>query len=334
MNTIRAIRIHDLGGPEVLRWEEIPVPDPGPGEVLVRQEAIGVNYGDIYRRSGIRATPSLPAVIGVEAAGVVEAVGPRDEDAAPADQGRVFQIGDRVGYCSVLGAYCKRRVVPAHRLIQVPNGLDFEYAAAAMLRGMTAWYLCRRTYRVKAGEPVLVHAAAGGVGTILSQWCKALNATVIGTVGSEEKARLARENGCDHVILYDEEDFVERVNEITGGEGVPVVFDGVGATTFDDSLRCLRSFGMMIAFGNTSGAVTPLNLQRLMDRSLTVTYPSAMTHLEHRTDLVEAAAALFGYVVTGRIRIAIGQRFPLAEAAEAHRALESRQTQGSTVLLP
>ena len=334
MNTTTAIRIHDLGGPEALRWEEIPVPDPGPGEVLVRQEAIGLNYGDIYRRSGIRATASLPAVIGVEAAGVVEAVGPRDEDAAPDHQGPTLQIGDRVGYSTVLGAYCKRRVIPARRLIQVPNGLDFEYAAAAMLKGMTAWYLCRRTYRVKEGEPVLVHAAAGGVGTILSQWCKALNATVIGTVGSEEKARLARENGCDHVILYSEEDFAERVAEITGGEGVPVVFDGVGAATFDDSLKCLRTFGVMVAFGNASGAIMPLNLQRLMDRSLTVTYPSAMTHLEHRTDLVEAAAALFGYVVTGRIRIAIGRRFPLAEAAEAHRALESRQTRGSTILLP
>ena len=334
MNTTTAIRLHELGGPEVLRWEEIPVPDPGPGEVLVRHEAIGLNYGDIYRRSGIRATASLPAVIGVEAAGVIEAVGPSDEGAEPTDQNPGFQIGDRVGYSTVLGAYCKRRVIPANRLFQIPNGLEFEYAAAAMLAGMTAWYLCRRTYRVKTGEPVLVHAAAGGVGTILSQWCKALNATVIGTVGSEAKARLALENGCDHVILYDEEDFVERVDEITGGEGVPVVFDGVGATTFDDSLRCLRTFGTMIAFGNTSGAVMPLNLQRLMDKSLTVTYPSAMTHLAHRTDLVEAAAALFGYVVTGRIRIAIGQRFPLAEAAEAHRALESRQTLGSTVLIP
>ena len=252
MNTTTAIRIHDLGGPEALRWEEIPVPDPGPGEVLVRQEAIGLNYGDIYRRSGIRATASLPAVIGVEAAGVVEAVGPRDEDAAPDQQGPTLQIGDRVGYSTVLGAYCKRRVIPARRLIQVPNGLDFEYAAAAMLKGMTAWYLCRRTYRVQEGEPVLVHAAAGGVGTILSQWCKALNATVIGTVGSEEKARLARENGCDHVILYREEDFAERVAEITGGEGVPVVFDGVGAATFDDSLKCLRTFGVMVAFGNAS----------------------------------------------------------------------------------
>ena len=334
MSTTTAIRIHDVGGPEALRWEEIPLLDPGPGEVLVRHEAIGLNYGDIYRRSGIRATPSLPAVIGVEAAGVVEAVGPRDGDALSADQGPAFQIGDRVGYCDVLGAYCKRRVMPAHRLVRVPNGLDFEHAAAAMLKGMTAWYLCRRTYRVKAGEPVLVHAAAGGVGTILTQWCKALNATVIGTVGSAEKGRMATEHGCDHVILYGEEDFVDRVDEITGGEGVPVVFDGVGAATFDDSLKCLRRFGMMIAFGNTSGAVMPLHLQRLMDRSLTLTYPSAITHLERRTDLEEGAAALFGYVVTGRIRIAIGQRFPLVEAAEAHRALESRQTRGSTVLLP
>ena len=261
-------------------------------------------------------------------------MGPKDKDAASDDQGPDFQIGDRVGYSTVLGAYCKRRVIQSNRLFQIPGGLDFEYAAAAMLAGMTAWYLCRRTYPVKTGEPVLVHAAAGGVGSILSQWCKALNATVIGTVGSEEKASLARENGCDHVILYDEEDFVKRVDEITGGDGVPVVFDGVGATTFDDSLRCLCTFGTMIAFGNTSGAVMPLNLQRLMDKSLTVTYPSAMTHLAHRTDLVEAAAALFGYVVTGRIRVAIGQRYPLEEAAEAHKALESRQTLGSTVLIP
>ncbi len=334
MNTTSAIRLHDLGGPETLRWEEIPVADPGLGEVLIRQEAIGLNYGDIYRRRGIRATASLPAVIGVEAAGVVEAVGPTAEDAESDHSGSSFQIGDRVGYCTELGAYCKRRVVPARRLIQIPNGLDFEYAAAAMLSGMTAWYLCRRTYHVMAGEPVLVHAAAGSVGTILSQWCKALNATVIGTVGSEAKARMARENGCDHVILYDEEDFVKRVEEITGGEGVPVVFDGVGAATFDDSLRCLRTFGTMIAFGNTSGAVMPLNLQRLMDKSLNLTYPSAMTHLAQRTDLIEAAAALFGYVVTGRIRIAIGQRFQLADAAAAHQALESRQTVGSTVLIP
>ena len=233
-----AIRAHRLGGPEVLRREEIEVPDPGPGEVLVRQKAVGLNYADTYHRRGLYPLPSIPAVrrpavVGVEAAGVVEAVGPRARDAKSADRSRVFRPGDRVAYCDVRGAYCVRRVVPANRLVRIPDGVDFEHAAAVMLKGVTAWYLCRRTYRLRADETVLVHAAAGGVGTILTQWCKALGATVIGTAGSVEKGRVAREHGCDHIVLYEEEDFVARVREITGGEGVPVVFDGVGAATFD-----------------------------------------------------------------------------------------------------
>ena len=323
-----AIRIHRLGGPELLRWEEIAIADPGPGEVLVRQEAVGLNYADTYRRRGIYPLESLPAVIGVEAAGVVEAVGPR------ADDDPVFRPGDRVAYGGVQGAYCERGVIPAHRLVRIPDGIDFENAAAVILKGMTSWYLCRRTYRLSAGETVLVHAAAGGVGTILSQWCKALGAVVIGTAGSAEKARMARENGCDHVILYEEEEFVERVREVTGGKGVPVVFDGVGAATFEGSLRCLSSFGTMISYGNASGVVPPFQILRLMDKCLTLARPSVIAHVERRTDLEAATGALFGHIEAGRIRVAIGQRFPLAEAAEAHRALESRRTRGCTVLLP
>ena len=328
MTTTNAIRIHDLGGPEALRWEEVAVPDPRRGEVLVRHEAVGLNFIDTYHRSGLYPVPSLPAVIGMEAAGVVEAVG------APADTGPAFQPGDRVAYGSVLGGYCERRVMPASRLVRIPDGVECEAAAAAMLKGMTSWYLCRRTYGVSAGETVLVHAAAGGVGTILSQWCKALGAYVIGTAGSAEKGRVAHQHGCDHVILYKEEDFVERVLEITGGAGVPVVFDGVGAATFEGSLKCLAKYGMMITFGNASGAVPPFNLLRLSARCLTVARPSLMPYVERREDLEEAAAELLGHIEAGRIRLTIGQRFALKEAAEAHRALESRQTQGCTVLLP
>ena len=340
MNTTMAIRIHALGGPEMLRWEEVAVPDPGPGEVLIRHDAVGLNFIDTYHRSGLYPVPSLPTAIGMEAAGVVEAVGPPAgagplADAGPmAAEGPSFQPGDRVAYGFGLGAYCERRVMPVGQLVPIPDGVDFETAAAAMLKGMTSWYLCRRTYRLSEGETVLVHAAAGGVGTILSQWCKALGATVIGTAGSAEKGRVAREHGCDHVILYKEEDFVERVHEITGGEGVPVVFDGVGKATFDGSMECLSRFGMMITFGNASGAVPPLNLLRLSAKGITVARPSLKPYIERREDLEEAAGELLGHIQAGRIRLTVGQRFPLADAAEAHRALESRRTQGCTVLLP
>lgn len=337
MNTTMAIRIHEPGGPEVLRWEEVEVPDPGPGEVLVRHEAVGLNYADIYHRSGLYPLPSmlpagLPAVVGAEAAGAVEAVGP--SPASPADGGHVFQPGDRVAYCYSRGAYCVRRVVPANRLVRLPDSVGFEHAAAATLKGVTARYLCRRTCGLRAGETVLVHAAAGATGTILSQWCKALGANVIGTAGNPEKGRLAREHGCDHVILYEDEDFVERVREITGGKGVPVVYDGVGAATFDGSLQCLSHSGMMISYGNASGVVPPFDLLRLASKCLTVARPSVMAHVERGADLEEAAAELFGHIESGRIRVTIGQRFPLAEAAEAHRALEARRTRGCTVLLP
>ncbi len=328
MTTTMAIRIHGLGGPEVMRWEPVPLPEPGAGEVLVRHEAVGLNFIDTYHRSGLYPVPALPAVLGMEAAGVVEAVGP------PGANGPTFQPGDRVAYGSVLGGYCERRVLPADQLVRVPDGVGFETAAAAMLKGMTSWYLCRRTHRVRAGETVLVHAAAGGVGTILCQWCKALGATVIGTVGGAEKGRLAREHGCDHVILYRDEDFVERVRDITGGEGVPVVFDGVGKATFDGSLECLARFGAMITFGNASGPVPPLNLLRLSAKGLSVARPSLKPYIERRPDLEEAAGELLGHIRAGRIRLTIGQRFPLSRAADAHRALESRETRGCTVLTP
>ena len=328
MNTTMAIRIHALGGPEVLRWEEVAVPDPGPGEVLIRHDAVGLNFIDTYHRSGLYPVPSLPTAIGMEGAGVVEEVGP------PGGAGPSFEPGDRVAYGFGLGGYCERRVMPSGQLVPIPGGVDSETAAAAMLKGMTSWYLCRRTYRLSEGETVLVHAAAGGVGTILSQWCKALGATVIGTAGSAEKGELAREHGCDHVILYKKEDFVERVHEITGGEGVPVVFDGVGKATFFASMDCLSRFGMMITFGNASGAVPPLNLLRLSAKGLSVARPSLKPYIERREDLEEAAGELLGHIQAGRIRLTVGQRFPLAEAAEAHRALESRRTLGCTVLLP
>ncbi len=328
--TTRAVRIHELGGPEALRWEEVALREPGPGEVMVRHEAVGLNFIDTYHRSGLYPVPALPAVIGMEAAGVVEAVGPALADA----DGPAFRPGDRVAYGSVMGGYSERRIIAAHRLVKVPDGVAADDAAAAMLKGMTSWYLCRRTYRVAAGETVLVHAAAGGVGTILSQWCKALGATVIGTVGSAAKGEVARRHGCDHVVLYNDADFVERVRDITGGEGVPVVFDGVGAATFEGSLRCLAKFGMMITFGNASGPVPPFNLLRLSAKCLTVARPSLMPYVERRQDLEEAAGELMGHIGAGAIRITIGQRFALEEAAEAHRALESRNTQGCTVLMP
>ena len=334
MNTTMAIRIHGFGGPEMLRWEEVAIPDPGPGEVLVRHDAIGLNFIDTYHRSGLYPVPSLPTAIGMEGAGVVEEAGPPAGAGPPGGAGPTFQPGDRVAYGFGLGTYCERRVMPVGQLVSIPDGVDSETAAAAMLKGMTSWYLCRRTYRLSEGETVLVHAAAGGVGTILSQWCNLLGATVIGTAGSAEKGEVAREHGCDHVILYKEEDFVERVHEITGGEGVPVVFDGVGKATFDGSMECLGRFGMMITFGNASGAVPPLNLLRLSAKGLTVARPSLKPYIERREDLEEVAGELLGHIQAGRIRLTVGQRFPLAEAAEAHRALESRRTQGCTVLLP
>lgn len=320
-----AIRIHETGGPEVMRWEQVEPGKPGPGEVLVCNAAVGLNYIDTYHRSGLYPVP-LPATLGMEGAGVVEAVGPKVAD---------FKPGDRVAYAQPIGAYAEVCVRPADRLVKIPAGVDDRSAAAMMLKGLTAQYLLRRTFRVRAGDTILVHAAAGGVGQILSQWGKHLGATVIGTVGSEEKAPLAKKAGCRHVIVLDKENFTERVRAITRGQGVPVVYDGIGRDTFDGSLDCLRPMGLMVSYGNASGAVPPFNPALLSQKgSLFLTRPTLMNYVAKREDLVKAARELFAVVKSGAVKIRINQTYPLREAARAHRDLEGRRTTGSTVLLP
>ncbi len=318
-----AIRFEQAGGPEVLRWTEVEVGAPGPGEVRVEQQAVGLNYIDVYFRTGLYPAP-LPNGLGLEGAGVVSAVGPGVEDLAE---------GDRVAYATrPLGAYAEARVMPADRLVKLPEEIDTTTAAAMMLQGMTVQYLIRRTHRVQAGETVLFHAAAGGVGLIACQWLKALGARVIGTVGSQEKADLAKAHGCDHTILYREEDFAARVREITEGEGVPVVYDSVGKDTWEGSLDCLAPFGLMVSFGNASGPVPPVDLGVLSAKgSLFVTRPTLMTYTEKRADLVASADELFEVVRSGAVKIEVNQTYPLAEAAQAHRDLEARKTTGSTV---
>jgi NADPH2:quinone reductase len=321
------VRVHEVGGPDALRFEEIEVGSPGPGQVLLQQTAVGLNFIDVYYRTGLYPPPQLPFVPGLEAAGVVEAVGEGVRD---------LRVGQRVAYASPpIGAYAKRRLMPAGRLVALPDGIDDETAAAMMLKGMTAQYLLRRTYRVQSGQTILFHAAAGGVGLIACQWAKHLGATVIGTVGSEAKAEVARAHGCAHVIRYDREDVVARVREITGGKGVPVVYDSVGQTTFESSLDCLAPFGMLVSFGQSSGKIAPVDLGILSQKgSLYVTRPTLMTYTAERSDLVAAANELFDVVQSGAVRIGINQRFPLRDAAAAHRALEGRRTTGSTLLLP
>lgn len=325
MTTTHAIRIHEYGGPEVLSWEEIDLPEPGPGEALIRHTAVGLNYIDTYHRSGLYPVAELPAVLGVEAAGVVEAVGPGVDHVA---------VGDRVAEGTASGAYSERRVLAAEHLVKVPDDIADEQAAAIMLKGLTARMLLRQTHRVEPGDTVLVHAAAGGVGTILCPWAKALGATVIGTVGSDEKAGQAAANGCDHAIVYTRESFGERVAEITGGEGVRVVYDGVGKATFDESLECLARNGLMVSFGNASGAVAPFSVLQLLPKGLYVTRPSMSKEIMPGDGLRIAAAELFSVVADGTVSPSIGQRFALSEVADAHRLLESRGTTGSTVLLP
>jgi len=322
----KAIRFHQTGGPEVLRLETLEVPDPAAGEARVRHEAIGLNYIDTYHRSGLYPVP-LPSGIGLEGAGVVEAVGAGVSG---------LSVGDRVAYAGgPLGAYAESRNIPADRLLKLPDGIAAETGAAMMLQGLTAQYLLRRTYRVQPGDTILIHAAAGGVGLIVCQWAKALGATVIGTVGSEEKAALARAHGCDHPINYRNEKFAERVREITGGKGVPVVYDSIGKDTFMDSLACLRPLGMMVLFGAASGPVPPVDLGVLAKMgSLFVTRPTLFTYTAARADLETMGAELFDVVSTGKVRIEVNQRFPLSEAAAAHEALESRRTTGSTILSP
>lgn len=321
-----AIRLQQTGGPDVLRWTSIELPPPAAGEARVRHHAVGLNYIDTYHRSGLYALP-LPSGLGQEAAGVVEAVG---------DGVSEVEVGDRVAYAtSPLGAYAQARNVPANLLVPLPPAISFEQGAAMMMQGLTAQYLLRRTYRVQAGETILVHAAAGGVGTIMCQWAKALGATVIGTVGSEHKAELARANGCDHPIVYTREKFAERVRELTGGEGVPVVYDSIGKDTFMDSLACLRPLGMMVSFGNASGAVPPVDIGVLARMgSLFLTRPTLFTYAASRSDLLAMAAELFDLLAAGKLRIAIKQRYALKDAAQAHRDLESRRTTGSSILLP
>jgi len=319
------IRIHQHGGPEQLRWEEVTVGDPGPGQVRVRNTAVGLNFIDTYHRSGLYPMP-LPLVLGSEGAGVVEAVGPKVKE---------FKVGDHVAYSGPVGAYAQVLLRPADRLVKVPAGIDDRTAAAMMLKGLTAQYLCRRTYRVKKGDTVLVHAAAGGVGQILAQWCKALGATVIGTVGSDEKAALAKKAGCRHVIVTSRENFVERVKEITKGKRVPVVYDGVGKDTFMGSLDCLQPLGMMVSFGNASGAVPPFNAGILAQKgSLFLTRPTLATYAATREELVKGARELFAVVKSGKVKISVNQTYPLKDAAQAQQDLEARKTTGSTVLLP
>ena len=321
-----AIRINQTGGPDVLCWEAVDVPAPAPGEATVRHHAVGLNYIDTYHRTGLYPLP-LPSGIGLEGAGVVEAVGEGVTE---------VKVGDRVAYAGgPIGAYAEVRNIPAHRLLILPDSIGFDTGAAMMLQGLTAAYLLRKTYRVQPGDAVLIHAAAGGVGLIACQWAKALGATVIGTVGSPAKAELARAHGCDHVINYATENFTQRVRDITGGEGVAVVYDGVGKDTFTGSLDSLRPMGMMVSYGNASGPVPPVDLILLSQKgSLFITRPTLMTYTAQRADLLELGRELFDRVASGQLRIEVNQRYALRDAAQAHRDLEARKTTGSTILLP
>ena len=322
-----AIRVHQTGGADALVYEEVEVGKPGPGEVRLRQLAIGLNYIDVYFRTGLYPAAGLPFTPGLEAAGVVEAIGDGVSD---------LKVGDRVAYASPpLGAYAVERLMPAAKVVPVPDGVSDDQAAAMMLKGMTAWYLLRRTFPIRSGQTILFHAAAGGVGLIACQWAKSLGVEVIGTVGSEAKAELARNHGCAHVIRYDQEDVVARVGEITGGKKVPVVYDSVGADTFDASLDCLAPLGMLVCFGQSSGPVPPFDLGVLNTKgSLFLTRPSLMAYTAAREDLLTAAEELFGVVKSGAVQIQINQRFPLRDAKAAHEALEGRKTTGSTLLVP
>jgi NADPH:quinone reductase len=321
-----AVRFSKTGGPEVLQLEQVADGQPGPGDVRVRHSAIGVNFIDTYHRSGLYPLP-LPSGLGSEAAGVIEAVG-RDVT--------FLKAGNRVAYAGgPVGSYCDRRVMPADRLVKIPDGISDTQAAAMMLKGMTVQYLIRRTYHVKPGENVLWHAAAGGVGLIACQWLKALGATVIGTVGSDEKAALASAHGCDHTINYRQEDFAQRVREITGGEGVPVVYDSVGKDTFLGSLDCLRPLGLLVSFGNASGPVTPFELGILASKgSLYITRPTLATYTRNRAELEATAQDLFNVVLSGQVKIAVHHTYKLADVQQVHRDLESRKTTGSVVMLP
>jgi len=320
-----AIRVHQQGGPEQLVAEAVPVPDPGPGQVLVRNTAIGLNFLDTYHRGGLYPMP-VPLIPGVEGAGVVEALGPGVTD---------FEIGDRVAYVGPVGAYCLRLLRPAERLVKVPDDIADDAAAASLLKGITAHYLVHSTYQVAAGETILVHAAAGGVGQILCQWAAAMGATVIGTVGSAAKVDIARRVGCHHVVDTSQQQASTVVRELTAGRGVPVVYDGIGKATFMDSLDCLQPRGLMVSYGNASGAVEAFNLGLLAAKgSLYVTRPGMDAYTATPGELRERSAAVFRALAEGEVAIAINARYPLREAAQAHRDLEARKTTGSSVFIP
>ena len=318
-----AIRIHETGGPEVLKWEEVDVGAPGPGQVRLRQEAVGLNFIDVYHRTGVYPQ-TMPFTPGVEGVGVVEAIGP---DVS------LVKTGDRAAYAGAIGSYAEQRLIAADRLVKLPDSISSEQAGAMMLQGLTAHMLIRQIHHVKPGETILIHAAAGGVGLIVCQWAKALGATVIGTVGSEEKAELARAHGCDHPILYEQVDFVSEVSRITNGKKLPVVYDGVGKDTFLKSLDCLHRRGMMVSFGGASGAPDPIAPGVLSQKgSLFLTRPTLFDYIADRSELEQSAQALFEVIASGKVEVEIKQRFALRDAAEAHRALESRRTTGSTIL--
>jgi len=321
----KAIRFHKQGGPEVLQVDDVPVGDPGPGQVRIRHTAIGVNFVDIYQRSGLYPM-QLPAIAGNEGAGVVEGLGKGVKD---------LKVGDRVAYTGLPGSYCEARIVPADRMVKIPKGISDEQAASMMLKGLTVHYLIHSTYKVKKGDTVLWHAAAGGVGTIASQWLKKLGVNTIGTVGSPEKVQLAKAHGCKHVINYSTENFVEKVKEITKGKKLPVVYDAVGKSTWEGSLDCLQPRGLIVSFGNASGPVPPVNLGILSTKgSLYVTRPTLGTYIAARADLVKRSTELFNAVKSGAVKIETTARYKLEEAANAHRDLEGRKTTGSVILVP
>ena len=321
-----AIRVHEYGGPDVLKWEEVKVGEPGPGEVRIKQTAIGLNFIDIYLRTGLYPQPSFPFIPGMEGAGIVTAVGEGVRD---------LKVGRRVAYAGPVGAYAEERLIAADRVVKIPNGVSDETAAAIMLKGMTAQYLLRRTYKVERDTTLLFHAAAGGVGLIACQWAHSLGATVIGTVGSAGKALIARAHGCDHVINIREEDLVAKVKDYTKGKGVDVVYDSIGKETFPASLDCLKPLGMWVSFGQSSGPVPEFKITLLSQKgSLFATRPSLNDYTRSRKDLVATANDLFEVIGDGKVKIAVNQTYPLVEAARAHHDLESRLTTGSTVLLP
>ncbi|MBA4782171.1 MAG: quinone oxidoreductase [Rhizobiales bacterium] len=322
-----AIMVREVGGPEVMKYEPIATPKPGPGEVLIRQTAIGVNFLDTYFRSGLYPAPNgVPFIPGAEAVGVVEMIGAGVTTVDP---------GDRVAYVLPVGAYADERVVPVDRLVAIPDGIDDRTAAGMMLKGLTAQYLLRRTYNAKSGDTVLIHAAAGGVGLLMCQWARHLGITTIGTVGSEEKAALAKENGCTHTVLYRSENFVERVKAITDGKGVNVVYDSIGRDTYPDSLDCLKPMGTWVTFGQASGPIKDFDLGLLAKKgSLFATRPTLFSYIAQRSDLDQMSKELFEVVKSGAVKIPVNQQFSLRDASDAHRALEGRNTSGSTVLLP